>query len=376
MYSMKRLACFTGALFGGLSAMAVSSSASELTFGTTILSPVKPGQFYSGIGGHVGVRNGLSWNSATFIGRASFSPERIGGAFDPSSLGAGPSVRFGYALRPGVLPQWAGEQVRVELLAAYGHHASTSRPAPRSLPASTGINIVNINGAVRFSGQFGAAVTTSERLKVNGDEWQFGARVASDHPVSRSLTLTTSLGVGGGFSVIRYDYTARQSNPGLGFVPNDVSERLTSHHVGGSMALGLNWQATPWLSVNLTGKLGVNWRHSRLRASDCVIAAFTTTSCAQSAGSFSTSVSDAASTVGVQAGISAGVRVAVWRAVFLRLNGYFIYDSATPGVNNPSGGGQFGPGGAVAGVNIGSARVAHRGGYVAGGLVMLVIPFN
>ena len=345
------------------------SNANPFWAGPHASTPIAEGSWYAGIGGSAGVLRRPSWRrvGAIFPRTATSGPSAPN--LNVDMFGGGPTLSLGYVLPKGALPPWAGRRVRLELAGSIIHGSGSDRFSVTTAPNAQ-IVFINLDGVV-FAGGGALAQTSTEILKQELLSYTGTLRVASDVHLSPGLYLTPSLGISGGHTAESFKFR-QLLNFAVGTqITMGANEELSTQRFAGQAGLGLTWQARAWLALNLSGQVGVVWRRARLTGHDCVQAQGSVACGGGLAAGFRTSViSNSRSAVGVRTGISMGLKFIVWGAT-LHIGGFFNWDSAVPGVNNPAVT-QF----HATGTSIGAARVSFFGAWNAGGLIMIRIPFG
>jgi hypothetical protein len=180
----------------------------------------------------------------------------------------------------------------------------------------------------------------TDTLRVARTGFDLNLRVASDFPLTSTLTLTPSFAISGGHTVDSYNYTGTYA-PGASptFVSNQIDEKVRTTSFGGDFTAGLTWQAMSGVSINLSGRAGVVWQRNRLEGTSCVANGVFGAGC--SFGSFvpnfvsNSTASDSRSHVGFRGGAALSGSLDMTFAV-LTVGGFFLYDSAVAGVQNPA----------------------------------------
>lgn len=283
----------------------------------------------------------------------------------PAVAGADAGLTVGYVLNDGALPPWLGRRVRIAVTGtwqAYRERAESSF----SPPGLSVVQYIGVDGRV-MGGETTFGATITETLRTHREGFDFNLRAASDFPLRPDLILTPSVAVFGGRTHDSYEYRHLLGAP-FNFTFY-VDERVRTNSVGGEVAAGLTWQAMEALALNVTARGGVVWMHSRLQGSDCFTNFGTPCSPPFPVGaSVSTgTVTDSSSRVGFRGGLSLGAALDM-RFGILSVGGSFTYDSAVPGVLNPSVA-KLTPFG-----NVGGARIRFGDAFRYGGFLNLRVP--
>ena len=327
-----------------------------------------PGWFVApGIEG--GIQQLPRWNSTVSVHTAVALGAPRSAFFEHASdlRGVAPGLSIGYVFHDSMLPPWLGRRVRVGLTGTWqsfteSAHSDANTPAPAS-----GVQYLGVDGRNITLAAIAGVVPIAETLRISRDGFDLNLRIASDFPLQPGWTLTPSVAVFGGR--VRDTYNYRHSL-NAGAVTFDIDERLRTTSFGGEVSAGLVWQARSFLAFNVTARGGVVWMRSRLEAADCIGAgAF---SCIPEPGVFlfpsAGSATDSRSRVGFRGGASLGTSLDMGLGI-LNFGGFFTYDSAIPGVSNPSAAGLPAP---LA--RFGPARIRFADGFRYGGFGMLRIP--
>ena len=361
----KQLTAAVAALL--LAAGGGTSNANPFWAGPHASTPIAEGSWYAGVGGSAGILRRPSWRRVGFASLPNVSSGPVAPELDANMFGGGPTLSLGYVLPRGTLPQWTGNRVRLELAGSIIHGAGSDQFSGGSLVGGPGV-MFNIDGGVLAGVNF-APHTTIATLKQEFLSYDGTLRVASDVHLGPSLYLTPSLGITGGHMNESFVYR-QHINFGAVTMMTAANEELTTLRFGSQAGLGLTWLARTWLALNVSGQVGVVWRRTRLTGHDCVTTQVNFP-CGGTAGATRQSaISNTRSAVGVRTGISMGLKFIVWGAT-LHIGGFFNWDSAVPGVNNPTVSKRH-----ANGTNIGAARVSFSGAWNAGGLIMIRIPFG
>ena len=351
-----------------LAAGAGVSNANPFWAGPHASTPIAEGSWYAGIGGSAGVLRRPSWRrvGSLLFPNNSFGPPAPNLKVD--MFAGGPTLSLGYVLPSGTLPPWAGRRLRLEVSGSIIHGAGSDRFNGVASNNNNPAVVLNIDGQVAFNVNF-APHSTNEILKQELLSYRGAFRLASDIHLGPGLYLTPSFGISGGHTLESFEFRKRLIFTGLTIV-NAANEELSTLRFGSQAGLGLTWLARAWLAFNVSGQVGVVWRRTRLTGHDCVTLVNDLGCGATTVATRRSSISNTRSAVGVRTGISMGVKFIVWGAT-LHIGGFFNWDSAVPGVNNPSVS-QL----QAAGTNVGAARVAFSGAWNAGGLIMIRIPLS
>jgi hypothetical protein len=282
------------------------------------------------------------------------------------SASAEAGLTVGYVFRDGTLPPWLGSRVRVGLTGSwqsYSDNGSESAVTAFVRP----VLYIGVDGRVISLLGTGGPLAT-ETLNVNRKGFDLNLRMASDFAIAPGWTLTPSIAVFGGRVRDTYNY---QHNNASGFTFN-IDERLCTTSFGGDVSAGLTWQATSYLALNATARGGAAWVRSHLDATDCFAFGFVGLSCAPAftvgPGASTATVSDSKSRVGFRGGFSLGGALGM-RFGILSVGGFFTYDTAVPGIANPTAAKST----FLAG-NLGPARIRFDDAFSYGGFLNLRIP--
>jgi hypothetical protein len=166
-----------------------------------------------------------------------------------------------------------------------------------------------------------------EELRIFRESWSLGLRVASDVRLNQDWVLTPQITLYGGRTADTFKYAMQYGtyNP-----IHVVHERIRTREIGGDFAAALTWRASPWLSFNVTGRVGVVSLASDMNGRDC----HSSKSCV-SGTAVSQIVSDSRSRVGLRAGGGVGANIDLGY-VMLSISGFVSYDSAIAGIRNPA----------------------------------------
>jgi hypothetical protein len=358
-----RMLC-TAAVVGFGSVTAAQADTGWL--GVTALGWEQTPGWFVGPGVSGGFQQLPRWNSTVSI----HSPAAVGApqifnfSTSPELGGAEGGLTVGYAFRDGMLPPWFGTRVRVGLTGSWQSYSDNT--------ASSGVT--SATGAFQYIGVDGRVITAlaaagtpfTETLRVNRKGFDVNLRIASDFPLQPGWTLTPGVSVFGGRVRDTYNYRHTAFATPIVF---DIDEKVKTTSFGGDVSAGLTWQATSYLALNATARGGVVWMRSRLEGSDCF--GFGTVSCSPPftlVGPSTGSVTDSRSRVGFRGGLSLGAALDM-RFGILSIGGFFTYDSAIPGVSNPTSAlATTTPG------TIGAARIRFDDGFRYGGTLNLRIP--
>lgn len=364
-----RIVC-TAAAFG----IAAPSYADSSWIGVNALAGAQAPGWFIVPGGEVGVQRLPAWNSTNSL----HSPSTLGApavslfAPEPRLFGGEYGGTLGYAFRDDALSAGLGHNLRVGLTGTYvSMHDSQS--ASRTL-TSTAVGVIDLQGRTVFAvNLLGAGINPgiSESLRVHRTGFDLNMRVASDYSLAPDWTLTASVAIVGGRTIDAYNFDSRYVSAGVTSVANQIDEKVRTWSLGGDISAGLTWQATSTFSLNLTGRAGVVWQHSQLDGTQCVV--FTVVNCSTALfipGTVSnTAVSESRSRAGFRGGaaLNVGLDFPIGR---LTLGGFFLYDSAVPGVQNPSQATLLAPGSSTGQ----TARIHFDGVFRYGGVVALRVP--
>lgn len=351
--------------------LAESARADALWFDPPLTTPITQGQWFFGVGAIGGVYRAPDWRSTFEIFRGTTS---IGGhEFSSNNFMLGPGGTIGYTFRDGTLPPWVGSRARIAFSGMYWSGDRTQSQSTPFAAADFGA-LHTVDGRVFFNAPAGTPAQMNETLRTEFSAYELALRLTADRPLTPTLTLLQSVGVFGGSSIERYQSNHNFVAAGVIQNPALVNERVVSSRIGADVGVGLAWQVMPMLRWGIGGRAGFHWVRSNLEASDCFTAGATSTACSFSQGTFlagvafATTTSSSRSTVGFRGSVGSSLTLdGGW--IQAQIGGYFTFDSASPGVVNPSSG-RIGTAG-----NVGAARIRFTGGYNAGGFFTVRVPF-
>lgn len=329
--------------------------------------PQTPGWFVMP-GSEIGVQRLPRWNStislhipSAFVG----APQAGNFAARPAAFGSEAGATIGYVFRDDALPPWLGQRLRVGLTGTAVNLADTVNQSFTTPAAGSAIQYIGVNGR-NIATALIAPLPLTETLHVLREGFDLNLRVASDFPLGPDLTLTPSVAVYGGLTRDSYDYRYTLTTTGLTVFHFLIEEKLRSRAVGSELSLGLTWQANSYLSLSASGRAGAVWTHTRLEGSDCFFFPPSVPTCS---GNLTGTVTDSRSRVGFRGGAALSGALDM-RLGILTLGGFFLYDSAIPGVVNPTAAATTTTAGQVAA----PAHIKFSGGYRYGGVVSLRVP--
>ncbi|HEY7608705.1 MAG TPA: hypothetical protein VIF14_05685 [Alphaproteobacteria bacterium] len=351
-------------------ALCEPAQAEAIWLNAPLSTPIVQGQWFLGAGVIGGVYRPPDWNSnvESNSGSVPLGPTK----FSVSTGMLGPGGTIGYTFRDGMFPAWMGTNVRIAL-SGMKWDGDGSSSKSRHFAGTDRARITAIDGRVGFSNPVGGAgFNFDETLRQEFDAFEIDLRLTSDRPIGPNLVLIPTVGVFGGSSREKYESDFIFSQPAFVTAPGFVHERVNSDRIGADLGLGLAWQATSYLRFGIAGRAGFHWVQSRLTADDCWRNVALLTSCSLASGTFvagsqfATTASDRRSTVGFRGSATTGVTLdGGW--IQAQLGGFFTFDSASPGVVNPT------AGTAVTPTNVGPAHIRFASGYSAGGFFVVRI---
>lgn len=322
-------------------------------------TPLTPGQFYLSVGGAGGIYHLPRFEifqRVNFANTAVFG--RIGHDAEVPVFGAG--GEFGYVFRPGTLPTWLGERVRIGVGGSFLQGEKTDRQLFSEPSGNQAVKVYSVSGTNNLPFGFGTFGDRSQ-LTTEFDAYEVALRLKSDIALGERVALTPSIGVFGGQSRERYEFVY-----GLIVVGGErkgfVNETNRSWRVGGDVGLHLTGRVTDVVALSFGGRAGVFHVNTRMRGDDCFsqITAPPGTPCVFDGTGFQTSVRDSRSAVGFRGILNAGVHLdGGW--IMVSLLGFASLDTAVPTINNPQTG-------LAPPTTAGPARIGYSTGYSAGGM--------
>jgi hypothetical protein len=365
--------CFRPAMLAMVSVLAVSQTAraDALWFDPPLTTPIAQGQWFFGIGAIGGTYRAPKWNG-TFTHFNGTSPDGPN-EFTARNFMIGPGGTVGYTFNDGALPPWIGTRARIAFSGMWWSGDRTQSKSKSFSAADIG-NYHTVDGRVFFSAAAGVPGNLNETLRTEFNAYELALRLSADRPLTPTLTLIQSLGVFGGSSVERYQSTSTYVTlAGVNSFPGFINERVVSSRIGADAGLGLSWQIMPSLRWGVGGRAGFHWVRSNLEAGDCgavgAVAAcgFSPNTFIPGAG-FGTTTSSSRSTIGFRGSVGSSITLdGGW--IQASLGGFFTFDSASPGIANPT----SNTVGLAPGTNVGAARIRFAGGYNAGGFFTIKV---
>jgi hypothetical protein len=328
------------------------------------------GQLYGSFDVRGGIQQMPRFSSGFALSPGGFgSVTQRGLSDDKNAAFAQPGGTIGFAFGDGTFPAWMGNRVRVAFSGSYVSGWSQTNQS-FAIPAVGSLQIAMVGGTASPGAGYGGFPIFTDSLRIEREGFNLALRLASDLPMTPSLSLSPSISVFGGQTTDTYKYIANiVGTAGIG-APYNLDESIRTREIGGDLGLTATWQFAPGWALNLGGTAAVVWSRSRLSASDCVnIAVTPSDACGRSNPSLVTSSgSESRSTVGFRGtgavSISADMRFAV-----LTVGGFARYDSRIAGVSNP----QL-LATSLATQLTGPARIFYDSGFAFGGMLNLRVP--
>jgi hypothetical protein len=288
---------------------------------------------------------------------------------EPSLFGGEYGGTIGYVFRDGAMPPWMGQRVRIGVTGTYMSFSDKASTSGTLGPSAAGVLDLQGRAVLAFNST-GAGL--NESLRVTRQGFDLNLRIASDFALAPGWTLTPSAAVFGGRTVDSYNFDSLFTlGGGAPLAFNQFDEKLRTWSLGGDFSAGLTWQPTSALSINVTGRGGLVWQRSHLDGTGCAV--FVGLSCSLApffANALSnSSVSDSRSRIGFRGGAAVNASLDM-RFGILTVGGFFVYDSAVPGVQNPSQATLLVPGTSTGQ----AARVRFDDAFRYGGIVTMRIP--
>jgi hypothetical protein len=253
---------------------------------------------------------------------------------EPSLFGGEYGGTIGYAFRDGAMPAWMGQRVRIGVTGTFISFSDKTSTSNNLGPSGAGVT--DLQGRTIFA--FGSAgFDLNESLRVTRQGFDLNLRIASDFVLAPGWTLTPSAAIFGGRTVDTYNFDSSFVNGGATIFTNQFDEKVRTWSLGGDFSAGLTWQATSALSINVTGRGGLVWQRSHLDGAGCAVISVVNCSFAVFAPGVvsNSSISDSRSRIGFRGGAVVNASLDM-RFGILTVGGFFVYDSAVPGVQNPS----------------------------------------
>lgn len=251
--------------------------------------------------------------------------------YDEMMVLSGPQIEAGFYLPENGLTDIIGQNPRAMIK---GHYLSgddsetvfgkTFASGNTGQSAVNGTNAVNQNFADRIHNTF---------IDVDQKDRSFEIIVAADRILSESLTITPLLAIG--YENASSEVDTREFIP----VRNDlVTQNFDFDTDGFKTRIGsaVNYTATSWLDLGLSGFVGASYRKAKLNASDCGDGFSTDLFGVCDGSGWRTSVSDSDHTIALLSGIALGV-TAHTGSMALNFNIGAEYDSSVASYWTPSG---------------------------------------
>lgn len=365
---------------------------------TAVTTPVNRGAFYWSFGASGGVQHMPKWSyGQNFRVTEEFSQqmfnvtiEDLGSAFDydPKVPGGGPAFAVGYALDKRTFLGRIGAKPSIEfgLWTFFGkttQSASTTGIADEfSELGGTFYDLVfpAVDGSTAYNFR---SQDLKLKLESSVQSGEASLRFKTQFQVGRRLMIVPSVGPIGGLAFYRYRLRGNIAGGGLNFVsidPDsamDIKETIRSYHFGGEAAMNVVFAARPNLLIQGGVAIAGFHRTSSLNArSQFALSGFRTSPgfsdiqavrAVRGGTTEIASTNDTGSTFGYRLGVNASITYS-WGWARLTLSGFGSYDSAIPGVNNPSSSSISGP--------YSSATIKHDGEWAYGGSIALSFPLH
>lgn len=251
--------------------------------------------------------------------------------YDETMVLTGPQIEAGFYLPEYEFTNIIGQNARVMFKAHYlsGDDSETVfgktfASGNTGQSAVDGSNAVNQNFADRLHNTF---------IDVDQKDSAFEIIVAADRILSKSFTITPLLALG--YENVSSEVDTRE------FIParvDLVTQNFDFDTDGFKARIGsaVNYTATPWLDLGLSGFVGASYRKAKLNASDCGDGNSTDLFGVCDGSGWSSSVSDSDHTIALLSGVSFGV-TAHSGSMAVNFNIGAEYDSSVASYWTPSG---------------------------------------
>lgn len=287
-------------------------------------------------------------------------PQTVIGA---RALAVGPDGTLGYVLPDGTLPAWLGRNFRVEAEGGW-QGGRVTRTVQSAFVGGLGRFFPVTGIAIPFG--FVNGGNTQSSLLVRTSQWQVGLTGKSDYNLTPTFLVSPFVQVFGGSARANYDLYDRFNIAGFGFSDNVRAERLQTWQIGGKLGANLVWEITHFARVNFGGHVGLSYQRANYSGLECISVLNGIPNCPAGTGTLSAFIfraSGSGSQIGFLGGAEIGASYSFdW--LIVSLAGGWRYNSATPGIRNPS------P------TSPGPAGVAFTGEHTLSAQIKLTVPFR
>ncbi len=323
---------------------------------TPVTTPVNPGFFYWSIGANGGIRHLPQWSYGQFVQQMGMGSTLLSGyTYDPKPFGAGPEFVMGYALNKAGPLGGVGDRPRIELGLSTFFGRTTQSDSQDGADINYSLPFVDGSGALHFLRPGVAA-----KLETTVYAGETALRFKTEYKLNPRFQVVPSIAAIGGMAFYRYKWESNFVGFDFENVTARVKETIRSWHVGVEAALQLNWTPGPRWSVSGGVSIAGMHRRSDMRGLSQFSRDF-----GFGGDSFINNASDNDNTFAWRLGLNLGVTYD-WGWARLTLSGFGYYDSAVPGIDNPTSSTAFG--------DLSPARLTHNGEWAYGGRIAIVFP--